>query len=388
MPSLANRTGNLADRAGDFSPGEVSGPYLANLLSQKLGYPVSANEAYYTPGCTSPAQCVFPNAIIPQRAWSEPAKHLLQYIPVPNAGDTTFSTGSHGKILRDDKGSFRVDGNSSRWGLLSAYYYFDDYNLNNPYPTGQGGASVPGFAALNLGRGQLINLGQTKTFGASMVNELRVSYMRSANNVGQPSGGVGPSLASQGFVTGPGTPGIVVLAPQIEGVENVRFNSFVMGTPITNLTQANNTYALGDNLSKALGAHTLKAGLQVSVEQVNVNPNPTFNGSFLFTGSETGSDFADFLIGVASNYNQADSQTYYGRHKYAGAFVQDSWRVKPNLTLNFGRALGPDAVLVREIQPDPDLRPGPAIQSLSDGSHQPGVSDRCWSSQYAGAAEK
>ena len=48
-----------------------------------------------------------------------------------------------------------------------------------------------------------------------------------------------------------------------------------------------------------------------------MNPNPTFNGSFLFTASETGSDFADFLIGVASNYNQADSQTFYGRHKYA-----------------------------------------------------------------------
>ena len=90
-----------------------------------------------------------------------------------------------------------------------------------------------------------------------------------------------------------------------------------MGTPITNLTQANNTYSIIDNLSKVLGRHTIKAGFQVSYEQVNVNPNPTFNGSFLFTGTETGSDFADFLIGVASNYNQADSQTFYARHKYA-----------------------------------------------------------------------
>jgi len=79
-----------------------------------------------------------------------------------------------------------------------------------------------------------------------------------------------------------------------------------MGTPITNLTQANNTYSLIDNLSKVHGSHTLKAGLQVSLEQVNVNPNPTFNGSFLFSGTETGNEFADFLIGVASNYNQAD----------------------------------------------------------------------------------
>src|SRR5206468_232549 len=53
------------------------------------------------------------------------------------------------------------------------------------------------------------------------VNELRLSYMRSANNVGQPAGGVGPSLASQGFATGPGSGGIVPLAPSIEGIENV-----------------------------------------------------------------------------------------------------------------------------------------------------------------------
>jgi hypothetical protein len=42
------------------------------------------------------------------------------------------------------------------------------------------------------------------------------------------------------------------------------------------------------------------------------------------------------LIGVASNYNQADSRSYYARHKYAAAFAQDSWRAKSSLTLNFG----------------------------------------------------
>ena len=334
VPTLADRTGNLAG-AADSLTGDVSGPYLAKLLSQKLGYGVTANEPYYFSGCTSAATCVFPNAIIPQRAWSEPSKHLLGYIPAPNTGADTFSTGAYGKTLRDDKGSFRMDANTSRLGLISAYYFLDDYRLDNPYPTGQGGASVPGFAALNLGRAQLLNIGHTRTFGATTVNEFRLSYMRYSNNVGQPSGGVGPSLSSQGFAPGDAG-GIVPLAPSIEGIENIVFPSFVMGTPITNLTQANNTYAVFDNLSKVRGAHTLKAGFQVSYEQVNVNPNPTFNGSFLFTGTETGSEFADFLIGVASNYNQADSQTYYARHKYAAGFAQDSWRLRSNLTINFG----------------------------------------------------
>ncbi len=321
---------SLAERAGDFGnslTGAVSGPYLANLLSQKLDQTVSANEPYSQ---------VFPGGTIPRNVWSLPAQNLLQYIPLPNDGPATFSTGAEGETVRDDKGSFKVDANSERWGLLSAYYFFDDYTLNNPYPTGQGGASVPGFNALTLGRAQLINLGDTKTFGPSTVNELRLSYMRDSNNVGQPAGGVGPSLASQGFVTGVGTPGIVPLAPSIEGVENTIFNSFVIGTPITNLKQANNTYAVNDNLSRVWGSHTFKAGLELNFEQVNVNPNPTFNGSFLFSGSETGIDFADFLIGVASNYNQADSQAYYIRHHYFGGFAQDSWRASSTLTLNYG----------------------------------------------------
>lgn len=322
VPTLAARTGAVGPLAGS-----VSGPYLANLLSQELGVPVTANEPY---------RSVFPNGVIPLSAWSAPARHLLQYIPLPNAGASNFTTASDGETTRDDKTSFRVDGSTARFGMLSAYYFFDDYRVNNPFPTGQGGASVPGFNALNLGRAQLVNLGSTRTFGATAVNELRLSYMRNANNVGQPSGGVGPSLASQGFVTGAGTPGIVPLAPSIEGIENVIFNSFTMGEPITNLTQANNTFSISDTFSKILGGHSLKAGLDASYEQVNVNPDPTFNGSFLFNGTQTGSDFADFLIGVAGNFNQADSQAYYIRHKYAGGFLQDSWRFRPNLNLNYG----------------------------------------------------
>jgi hypothetical protein len=342
VPALAERSGNFSDPQLEklldpaSGPSLVSGPYLASVLAGKLGYAVSPGEPYYTRGCVSSLQCVFPGAIIPQKVWSAPAQHLLRYIPLPNDGPATFSTGAEGETVRDDKGSFRIDANHERLGLLSAYYFFDDYSLNNPYPTGQGGANVPGFNALTLGRAQLINLGDTKTFGPSTVNELRLSYMRDSNNVGQPAGGVGPSLASQGFVTGVGTPGIVPLAPSIEGVENTIFNSFVIGTPITNLKQANNTYAINDNVSKVWGSHTFKAGLEFSFEQVNVNPNPTFNGSFLFSGSQTGIDFADFLIGVASNYNQADSQAYYGRHKYFGGFAQDSWRATSTLTLNYG----------------------------------------------------
>ena len=146
---------------------------------------------------------------------------------------------------------------------MSAYYFFDDYLVNNPFPSGQGGATIPGFNGLNHGRAQLISLGDTKTFGAATVNELHFSYMRSANVVGQPSGGLGTSLASQGFNTNPATGGIFPLAPQFEGVENTVFQgAFVMGVPITNVNQSNNTFTANESLSRILGGHTLKAGIR------------------------------------------------------------------------------------------------------------------------------
>ena len=71
VPSATDRTGNLTDLSSQLS-GIVSGPYFANQLTQELGYAVVAGEPYYVAGCASPTQCVFPNATIPQRAWSGP----------------------------------------------------------------------------------------------------------------------------------------------------------------------------------------------------------------------------------------------------------------------------------------------------------------------------
>jgi hypothetical protein len=332
VPSLAERQGNFADTG---IPGLVQGDGLASQLQNSLGYTVLSGEPYFTPGCTS-ATCVFPNAVIPQRAWTVPSQNLLKSIPLPNNGPTTFS-GDGDEKLRDDKFGYRVDGNSMRFGNVSAYYFFDDYFVSNPFPSGQGGATIPGFNGLNHGRAQLISLGSIKTFGSATVNEFHFSYMRSSNVVGQPSGGLGTTLASQGFNIDPTTGGILPLAPQFEGVENTVFQgAFVMGVPITNVNQSNNTFTASESLSRIMGSHSLKAGIQVSFEQVNVNPNAIFDGTFVFDGYQTGNEFSDFLIGSPNQFNQQDSAAYYPRHKYIGWYGQDSWRIKSNLTLNYG----------------------------------------------------
>ncbi len=355
VPTLATRSGDLSNPAllSLFQTGCNGGPCLVSAcdvaatcfatqlsrsLSSAVGTPVtvSAGEPFYTAGCTTYAQCVFPKGMFPQAAWSLPAQHLLQFIPRPNIGDATFSSGSQAETVRDGKGSFRLDGNSAHWGQLTAYYFYDNFRVNDPYPKEQGGSSVPGFGALNIGNAQLISLGATRAIGSYMVNEAHLGYMRTFNNVGQPSGNVGMSLASQGFTTGAGTQGIVPLDPAIEGPENMIFNSFVVGEPITNLTQENNTFTVSDDFSAIAGKHAIKVGFQGILDQVNVHPDPEFNGGFTFTGSESGSDFVDFLLGTPNLYNQADSQSYYPRHKYAGAFAQDSWQLTPDLVMNYG----------------------------------------------------
>jgi hypothetical protein len=355
VPSAADRNGDLTDQASSFYttqivngqsvtvPTTVSGSAWAATLTQNLGLQnqVYAGEPYYFPGCTSTnyspgstTACVLPTLQIPSNAWSGPAQKLLQYIPAPNSSDNEFATSSNNQALRDDKGSLRFDANTG-WGLISGYYFLDDYSLNNPYPVAQGGASVPGFNALYLGRAQLFSLGDTKTLSTSSVNEIHFSYLRSFNDLGKPQGGLGVSLASQGFVSS-GMPTIVALAPQNEGVENLVFNNFSTGTNTNELKQANNTYQLLDNFSKVVGRHTMKFGGEFHYDQVNVNPIAQFNGNFLFTGSETGLDFADFLFGIPSQYNQSQLNPFYGRNKYAGIFAQDSWHLRPNVTLNYG----------------------------------------------------
>ncbi len=335
VPSLANRNGDLGDQLTQLT-GKVSGDYLATLLSQRLGRTITTGEPYYTATCTqSNATCVFPNGVVPDRAWSAPAKALLQYIPAPNIGSNVFSTSRENQTLTDNKAALRLD-STTKSGNFSAYYFRDAYQLNNPYPTAQGGANVPGFNAISRGRAQLANLGWTKAVGASLVNELHFSYMRNANKIGQPVGGVGPSLASQGFVEGNGTLGIVPLNPSVEGIENVAFNDFTISVDVTGERQVNNTYQVTESLSKAIGNHTLKAGTNWHIDQVNIDSNSINNGSFVFQGSETGLDFADYLIGVASTYEQGDASGFYIRNKYTGVFAQDTWQARSNLTFNYG----------------------------------------------------
>ena len=315
---------SLAERTGDFTQvpltGSVNGDYWAAQLSAKLGRTVTAGEPYTQ---------VFPTGQIPQSIWSAPAQNLLAHIPKPNAATGVFETADAAQTLADNKAATRADWTLGK-GTLSAYYFLDQYSLDNPYPTGTGGASVPGFDATSSGRAQLFSLEHTVTIGNNALNDAHLSYMRNANAVGQPRGGVGPSLTDQGFTN------IVALKPSTEGIANVAFNDFTMGVDTTALVQAENIYEASDTYSRIVSKHGLKFGGEVHSNQINTHPDVVFNGSFGFSGSETDVDFADFLLGVTSSYTQGQAGSFYNRNIYMAAFAQDSWKVVPTLALNYG----------------------------------------------------
>jgi hypothetical protein len=340
VPSLANRNGDFSDSANTLT-GKVNGTFLAQTLASRLGYGVIVGEPFYTPGCASNSQCVFPGAKIPQAAFGAPASKMLQFIPAPNLGANEFSTEANKLRLNDDKGSMRIDVNTARYGTFSAYYFADSYNLDNPYPSGFGGATLPGpngaYDALSSGTDRMIVLSNTKAFGSNLVNEAHVGYIRLNNNLGVPKGGVGVSLADQGISSGP--QGIQQGFPQFAGVETLYFNSFAVGTNPFFVAQVNNTIDSGDTVSKVIGNHTLKFGGQYIWYGVKQAPDLVANGTFSFFGSgaqSTGNGFADFLLGLPDFYSQQSSPPFHEFSATGGIFADDSWRARSNLTINYG----------------------------------------------------
>ncbi len=350
LPSIANFGGDFTDSVGSFAdsngnPFGVNGQGFADILNTRMGLPsgtITDGEPYYFPGCADQTQCVFPNASIPQNAWSPVATKMISLglFPQTSSPDNLFVTSAYAQKLRDDKGGIRIDQNT-RFGTLFGYYFADDYLLNSPFPNG--GANVPAanfaYNAVTAGRAQMINLGNTRNFGAFSVNELRFSYVRNALVLATPTGGVGSnfSLSNMGFVTPWGAAGgISPIEPKLEGVPYMVFNSFQIGVPQVSTRQYNNSFQVLDNFSKVMGTHSIRFGGSFHYDQINERNLAAENGQYNFSGAETGIDFADFLIGAPDSLTQASPQLLDSRSKYYSLYAQDSWRVTSNLVFNYG----------------------------------------------------
>ena len=359
VPTALERTGQFdptvfgtTNTAGVFVPNTVDGSSpgtcpncgWAELLTQRLGYTVQLNEPYSFPGCTTsdttlPNHCVFPGGLIPQKAWSTPATNILPFIPNPvaNCISTNYCDNSQKNRVVDDKAGQRVDFNNQKTGNWSWYYHYDAATASNAAPS----ANVAGFPSVTPSRAQEFVMSNTKNLGATTLNEWRISVFRTHLFKDNPAGSFA-SLSSLGFNNSNGL-GIIPAPPASykQYLPQVALNQLGLnlGVPTLNTNQPDTTYAASDGFSKVLGRHTLKFGGEYRYLQINERNWANPFGGFVFNGTITGNDFADYLLGAtaaSSGYTQAALQILDSRTKYGGVYGQDAWKIKSNLTVNLG----------------------------------------------------
>jgi hypothetical protein len=204
------------------------------------------------------------------------------------------------------------------WNGVKDHIYGRWLYQKNTYVNFDPGTAAAGYPYNEPGFGEDFGFSWTRTFSASMVNELRLSYGRATAEFGGNS--VGNTIPNQGNLA--------------EGLTKVTLPSGYLGFgPPTNAPQGRiiNTYQLQDNWSYVHGSHTFKAGANFTYQR---SPNvflPNYNGHFSF-GS-----FQNFLDNVPSTISITQgSPTLDFREHDQFFYFGDDYRVRPDLTLNLG----------------------------------------------------
>jgi hypothetical protein len=95
-------------------------------------------------------------------------------------------------------------------------------------------------------------------------------------------------------------------------------------------------YTLTDDIHFLMGKHNIDAGFHGEVSKIDINNLYEQPGQFNFNGNVSGDPMASFLFGYLYQFNQATGQFFNPRGKFIGAYVQDSWKASPRLTLDYG----------------------------------------------------
>jgi hypothetical protein len=382
-PSVTAPTGEFSgdfSAQGQFAGGIQPGGFIADVLDGRpgcdnaLGYSVASLNADPNTGVvdwnsgTPTIPSVFPNNIIPAPCQDPVAANLLQqFVPAANIGSSQNQVVPVGTI-NADQFTVRFDHRINDHQNFTAYYYFQDNRELDPYDSFEAaGANVPGFGNYNDLRNQQWNFTHTWTITNALVNEAHFTYMREGE-LGfiqpQTTGPVtstctgaavpycftgtsdssainGNPLLQNGASLGI-TPG---LPPNLTGVPYVNISG---GASFGNnfegyLPQVGNSFQWSDGLTWVKGNHTFKFGVDVRRQRFDQYYYFDLNGEFTFDNSGPnaivpgdGDQYAEFLLGLADAYTQGSGQREDVRTTAAYPFAQDSWKIKPNLTLNYG----------------------------------------------------
>src|SRR5712664_1706946 len=308
--------------------GARPGSVTAKILSSPGITPRIANVLASTcavAGINDPTQC---QAVTGGLDVGSPTGATGQYVPLDGAHfagggldgipDIQFVQLALPSSTNGNQYNWRVDYNRGKDRFAFSTYLTRANNLGSD----SGGRSRPQADIAQKPQNQTEALTWIRILSSTMVNEARFNFTRFAFNQVSANGNVNFGI------------------PRIE-IEGYNFDRIRFGADRSESTPAvfsQNTYNFRDTLSKVIRTHALKVGFDLSAEQDNNNllggARPIYSNVRLWNFANDTPIFEGINADPRTG-GPAQGQRYL-RSKATAFFVQDDWKVRPNLTLNFG----------------------------------------------------
>ncbi len=269
-------------------------------------------------------------------------QNVANFYPLPNlAGVTNNYLANQNHVNSQDQFDVRLDHRFREQDQIFASYSFGDIRSQRPGPLGPLWGGSDCCPSISQSRAQHTGLGYTHTFSPRLLNDLHGGYFRYAVNA-LPFN-FGKSLGTQLGIpnanrsTDPNSSGLTNI--DISGLTPLGDSEYLPEHAFENIFQ------VADTLTWIRGKHSLKFGIDFRRQQRNFYQVTAPRGFFDFGGVYTndlttangGNGLADLLLGIA-DYTEQDvlAGIYPTRYWDMAEFVQDDFRVRPNLTINLG----------------------------------------------------
>lgn len=327
-----------AQRGGDFnSEVIVTDPNTGlptNTLTGSSPIPLTGEDGMVHPANT-PYATLFPTGHIPISDFSSLSANLLnKFIPAPNpVGGTAFN---YSELINSNPNQYiaRADYNLRSKDTVFFYFFTQRADTTDSVPFLVNTMTpLPGFGQVQTAKTYQYTASETHVFNDHILNEFKLGYNRFNFNTVNPQNPISP--ASLGFtgITPQDTKGSS--APRIDVTGLFTFGFSDNGPQ----PRVDDTYELIDNFSFNTGKHSFKWGIDFRRASV---ANPFFfdnNGAFSFAGGgqfSTGNPGIDFLLGFPDSYVQSSGGVIDARAWEYYSYIQDQWKLLPNLTFTYG----------------------------------------------------
>jgi hypothetical protein len=393
VPNPQERTGVFAGGLG----GGITDQFTADALNGRPGCTAAITTAGgQMPAAGSNWSDIFPtdlngNANIPTACQDPVAIDMLRFVPAANRPDGINYQAVPVSADTQNQFTFRFDHHINARQNFSFYYYFtNDTNFAPFYDFQASGANIPGFGANVGSRYQQFNPSHTWTITNNLINEARFTYMRegqltfqhpqSTNAVtascssaaaqavcfnGTSDSNVGPNSIQGVFGTNPQY-GITTGLPTNR--TGVPFMNVGGGFAIGNgwegeLPQVGNSFMWTDSMTWVKSNHTIKFGADVRRSRFDQTLYYNVSGQFTFNSTTEnsvlyGDNYPGYLLGLDDSYTQGSAQRENVRNTGLYLFAQDSWKIRPSITLNYGLRWELDTPLADALHHVQTFRPG------------------------------